>query len=167
MKIEKTKTVCFSGHRTEKLPKCTEELEHLRDMLREQIDKAITDGYDTFIFGVCEGFDLMAAQMILYRKRVIKLGDPPNIKLIAAVPYEEQPKDWSEDDRNLYFETLALCDEVITLSTHYRRGIFYERNRFMVDNSTRLICYCKTSKGGTKYTLDYAEKQGLEIINLK
>ena len=88
---QKEKIVAFSGHRTEKLPQTPEGMEALRKRLADEIDKAIQDGFDTFIMGACYGFDLMAAQEILRRKKVIQIGStPPKLKLIAAVPYEEQ-----------------------------------------------------------------------------
>jgi len=36
----------------------------------------------------------------------------------------------------------------------------------MVDNSSKLICYYNGSGGGTGYTVDYAEKHSVPIINL-
>lgn len=167
MRIEKSKTVCFSGHRTKKLPQSPDKLCELEQKVYFEIDKAVNDGFDTFIMGACEGFDLICARQVIIRQKVIKLGDPHKIKLIAAIPYEEQAKDWTENLRDIYYNTLAQCDETIMVNIRYKRGCYFERNRFMVDNSSRLICYCNNEISGTKYTLDYAKKQGLEIINLK
>ena len=36
----------------------------------------------------------------------------------------------------------------------------------MVDNSSVCVCYLNRESGGTAYTVDYARKNGLEIINL-
>ena len=36
----------------------------------------------------------------------------------------------------------------------------------MVDNSSRLICYYNGCSGGTAFTVRYAGKKGLEIVNL-
>lgn len=163
---QKEKTVAFSGHRSERLPQTEEARKKLEQGVYDEIDQAIKDGYDTFLIGACYGFDLMCAQQVLYRKRVLKQGDPPKIRLIAAVPYEEQAAKWSEADRELYYNTLAECDDVVTLNTHYKQGCFYERNRWMVDRASRLICYYDGGNSGTGHTVDYARKKGLEIINL-
>ena len=77
--INKEKTVCFSGHRSERLPKSTEGLDKLRSRLYEEIDKAVNDGFDSFIFGACYGFDLMCAEMVLLRQMVIRHSDPKRI----------------------------------------------------------------------------------------
>lgn len=163
---QKEKTVAFSGHRSERLPQSEEARKQLEQRVCEEIDRAIKDGYDTFFMGACYGFDLMCARQVLCRKRVLKPGDSPKLRLIAAVPYEEQAVKWSEADRELYYNTLAECDDVVTLNTHYKQGCFYERNRWMADRASRLICYYDGQGGGTGYTVDYARKKGLAIINL-
>ena len=160
------KSLCFSGHRSDRLPQSNEEMEKLKVRLWEEIDKAIEDGVDTFYVGVCYGWDLLCAEAVLKRKRVIKLADPKIIKLIAVVPYEEQAKNWKESDREIYYDILAQCDEVITLNTRYTQGCYHERNRYMVDHSNKLICYYDGSSGGTAYTVKYAEQKQLQIINL-
>ena len=70
-KLIRERTVCFTGHRSEKLPK-GDALERLRQRLSEEIEKAIQDGYDTFLFGGAYGFDLMAAEEVL-KKKVLML----------------------------------------------------------------------------------------------
>lgn len=42
--MEKCKTVCFSGHRPEKLPQSEQELAMLRDKIFKEVEKAIADG---------------------------------------------------------------------------------------------------------------------------
>ncbi len=41
-----------------------------------------------------------------------------------------------------------------------------KRNRHLVDYSSACICYLNKSTGGTAYTVEYAKKRGLQIINL-
>jgi hypothetical protein len=40
------------------------------------------------------------------------------------------------------------------------------RNKFMVENSSCLVCYWDGQTGGTAQTIDMAEKCGLSIVNL-
>lgn len=42
----------------------------------------------------------------------------------------------------------------------------FKRNRHLVDNSSVCICYQTKETGGTAYTVEYARKHGLRIINL-
>ena len=163
---KRNKTLCFSGHRPEKLPKGKEKFNFILQRLYNEIDKAIFEGYDTFIFGACYGFDLICAEQVLLRKKIIQYKNPVNIKLIAVVPFEEQAAKWKEQDRDKYFNILSKCDDVIILNKHYRIGCYHERNRYMVDNSSKLICYYDGSGGGTGYTVEYAKKRSIQIVNL-
>ena len=163
---KKEHALCFTGHRSEKLPKTAEQLETLKLRLWEEIDKAIENGIDTFYFGACYGFDLMCADIVAKRRRVIKMSDSKSIMLIAVVPFEEQAARWKESDREIYYDTLPQCDEVITLYTHYKQGCYHERNRYMVDRCSKMIAYYDGGSGGTAYTVNYAKTNDLEITNL-
>ncbi len=163
---KKENALCFSGHRSEKLPNTQDEMEKLKLKLWEEIDKAIENGIDTFYFGACYGFDLLCADIVAKRKRVIKTSDPKIIKLIAVTPFENQAIRWKEADRETYYDTLPYCDEVITLNTHYKQGCYHERNRYMVDRCSKMICYYDGGSGGTAYTVGYAKANGLEITNI-
>lgn len=163
---KKENALRFSGHRSEKLPNTEDEMKKLKLKLWEEIDKAIENGIDTFYFGACYGFDLLCADIVAKRKRVIKTSDPKIIKLIAVTPFENQAIRWKEADRETYYDTLPHCDEVITLNTHYKQGCYHERNRYMVDRCSKMICYYDGGSGGTAYTVGYAKANGLEITNI-
>ena len=160
------KTLCFSGHRTEKLPKGKNEFNLMVQSLIYEINKAIMDGYDTFMFGACYGFDLICAEQVLIRKQIIRHTDPVKINLVAVVPFEEQAAKWSERDREKYFNVLSGCDEVITLNKQYQDGCCHERNRYMADNSSRLICYYDGSGGDMGYMIEYAESKSVNVVNI-
>lgn len=51
---------CFTGYRPEKISASDDEV---RAWLEKQIDRAIGDGYTTFISGCAMGVDIWAAQM--------------------------------------------------------------------------------------------------------
>ena len=165
-KIIREKTVCFTGHRSEKLPK-GEALENLRTRLADEIEKAIQDGYNTFLFGGAYGWDLMAAEEVIKKKTVIDLQNPQRVRLIAVIPFEEQAVRYSLADHERYYEIMPKCDDVITLNTHYNSQCYAQRTQYMVDRSNRVICYWnRQAVSGTAQTVRMAEKQKLEIINL-
>lgn len=160
------KTVCFTGHRSEKLPR-GEALELLRKRLDLEIERALQDGYDTFLFGGAYGFDLMAAEEVLKKKVLIDLQNPRRIRLVAIIPFEEQAIRFSVSDHEQYYEIMPKCDEVITLNTRYSSQCYAQRNQYMVDHSNRVICcWNRQAVSGTAQTVRMAEKQNLEIINL-
>ena len=41
-----------------------------------------------------------------------------------------------------------------------------KRNRHLVDHSGVCVAYLTESRGGTAYTVDYARKNGVPVINL-
>ena len=65
-----------------------------------------------------------------------------------------------------YERIKALADKVVYTSQEYTKGCMHKRNRHLVDHSSVCVCYLTKKDGGTAYTVDYAEKQGLEIFNL-
>lgn len=46
----------------------------------------------------------------------------------------------------------------------YDRGCFQRRNEWMVDHAGRVIAVFNGEKGGTKNTIDYAERQHVPVI---
>lgn len=144
----------FTGHRDmEDIPD-ERELESL-------LNKIIEEGTDTFLCGMARGFDLFAAQAVLK----IKDGGK-NVKLIACVPCPGQERFFNSGDKEQYDYVMSRCDRVIILSGNYFKGCMQMRDRYMVDNSARLIAYCRKEKGGTAYTLKYAEKKGKIIYKI-
>ncbi|MBQ5320650.1 MAG: DUF1273 family protein [Oscillospiraceae bacterium] len=162
----KSSAVCFSGHRPYRLPQNKEDIDNLKIKLYRAVDKAVNEGYLTFYQGGCIGFDLLCAMAVITRKKRKKETDKGEIRLIAALPFKNQAEKWSKKDKEIYEEILSYCDEIIFLSENYNKGCYHIRNRYMVDNSDKLICYFDGSSGGTKYTVEYAEEKGLEIENL-
>ena len=52
------------------------------------------------------------------------------------------------------------------MQSEYSKASFHIRNAYMVDNSTRVIAAYNGTSGGTRNTVEYARKKGLEIINI-
>lgn len=156
-KFNKATTLCFSGHRTEKL-NC--DIYLLKRKLVFIIDKYIKNGYDTFLTGGCYGFDFIAFSIIERAKNKY-----PHIKNIVVSPFKGQESKWSKEEIEKYEFLMPKADKIIYISNSYQWGVFHKRNRFMVDNSSVLLCY-SNGTGGSEYTLNYAKKMGIETINL-
>ncbi len=148
---------CFTGHRRIR----KENIPSINASLESEIEKMVLNGVRHFYCGGAIGFDTLA------EKAVFKLRKKyPDIKLLIAVPHRKQSSSFGEKEQQEYDEILSLADKVICLSEHYYSGCMYARNRFMVDNSNYCICYLNEKTGGTAYTVSYAQKQGLYIINI-
>ena len=147
---------CFTGHRPNKLHVSEESI--IRG-LRTAIEKAIADGYRTFITGMCWGVDLWAAEQVLLCRREMR-----DIHLIGAVPHPDFEKRWSPDWQRRFRDVNEQADIVYTLYTKYSIENYQNRNQWMVDHSMRLICAYNGDPGGTRNTIQYALGQGIEIV---
>ena len=153
----KMKTCCFTGHRI--IPRSDEE--KLKKDLYNTIFRLISEGYDEFICGGARGFDTLCGISVLAAKNKY-----PHIKLRLIIPCADQDNSWNEHDKLLYRYLLERADSKEVLHESYVRGCMHERNRKMVDASSVCIAYLKKDFGGTKFTVDYARKNKVEIILL-
>lgn len=158
-------TCCFTGSRPEKLgfdwQTNVHQLHMLRRDLKHAILRAIAHEYTCFITGMCKGFDLWAAQAVLELQAV-----HPQIELVCAIPFSQMSRNWSSDWRNLFEAVAARSNHKEILYPCYSAGCYHTRDRYMVDKSSRVICWYNGTKGGTEYTVQYAQKQGRLIDNL-
>lgn len=60
----------------------------------------------------------------------------------------------------------AQAAQVITIAPGYRSGVYYRRNRALVDASSACIAYMTRAGNGTGYTVRYAQEQGVDVINI-
>lgn len=153
------KTVCFSGHRPEKLPgkgkDDRQETVFIKNLLKSRIENSINEGYTRFLSGVARGIDLWAAMIVLELRE--KNSD---IELICVKPVENQGHNFPEEDRLLYEKIISQADSVVCTSEEYSRNCYTVRNHYMVDHSEKLIAFVNNYRSGTGQTINYARKLG-------
>ncbi len=108
---------------------------------------------------MARGVDLWAAEIVLRQCETNS-----KIELIAAIPYNGFEKSWCELDKQIYNQILGKAKEVIFVCCHYSRYCFQLRNKYMIDNCSRIIALYNGEKGGTRNTLEYAKKSNIEIV---
>lgn len=155
----------FTGHRPEAFSFGLDETDPscclLKRNIKKEIAALIESGATSFITGMALGVDTWCAEAVL------ELRESSGIALIAALPYPEQSRSWSEAQRERYFGILERCNERITVSSHYSRFCMFKRNRYMIERADTLLAVWNGSKsGGTAYTLSYAKKLRRRIIVL-
>ncbi len=159
------KKCCFSGYRPSKFPfpfkQGNADFQVLIRNLTTTISALIADDCTVFYTGMATGFDILAGEVVLLFKK-----QHPDIKIIAVVPFEEQEKSYSLDWKNRYTTVLNACDEVIVLSKEYHAGCYQNRNKYMVDNSDYVVTWYDGKQGGTRNTLNYAQKKKRYIVNI-
>lgn len=156
------RSCCFSGCRPfrfsfgydEENEKCIK----LKEELKKEIVRLIHQGVYAFYTSMCQGTDIWCAQIVLELRQQVELH------LIAVIPYEGQADRWSVDYRERYFNTLAQCDDVITLQAHYSSDCFRKCNEYLITHSGHLVAVCDECASGTRSTVELAVKQGLEVV---
>ncbi len=147
---------CFTGHRPDKMKMSEEEI---KPLLKDEIQNAIEDGFTTFITGMAPGVDIWAAEIVLELKSLHS-----ELKLIAAIPYPGFGKSKHNEPLDRFKTVKEQADYVQEISPVYHKGVFQQRNIWMVDHSNRVIAVYNGTAGGTKNTIKYAEKCDVEII---
>ena len=148
---------CFTGHRN--IP--SKHIDELSEVLDRAIEKLTLAGVTTFRTGGAIGFDMFAALKVIEKKT-----DHQQLRLELYLPCRDQPNKWNEYNKHAYGYVLSHADKIIYTAESYTRGCMLYRDRRMVEGSQFCIAYCTRSSGGTAYTLDYAKKHGLRVLNL-
>ena len=163
--INRDNTCCFSGYRPEKLPWGDNESDPRCEALKEEMECAAEriylSGIQHFISGMARGSDTYFCEVMLELRE-----KHATITVEAAIPYKKQALKWRRNERDRYDRLVERCDYVTFVSQDYTRNCMLRRNRYMVDSASALIAVYDGKPGGTKYTMEYAERRGLEIIRI-
>ncbi|MDR0947428.1 MAG: SLOG family protein [Ruminococcus sp.] len=155
--FDRNKTVCFSGHRPEKLPDGDIAEKILKSLLLQEIKDTIDSGFDTFISGGARGFDIWAGNIVAELRRRHK------IRLIAALPYEKHGENFTGKDKFEYGFMVDNADAVIFTSDEYSRSCMKIRNKYMIDVSGKLIAFMADAHSGTGMTVRFAQNAGIIV----
>lgn len=154
----KEQTCCFTGHRT--IP--TDKMQEIIGKTEAKVRELIRGGYRCFMVGGAIGYDTLAAELLFRLRDVEHMG----IRVILAYPFNGYTAHWSEEQKATYERLLPLYDERICVAEAASRGAYLQRDRYMVDASSMCIAYCTRQTGGTAYTIRYATKKGVPVINV-
>ena len=155
-------TCCFLSESVQNFPwHSTEQNIYtaLKINLRSEIEKAILRGYETFICGLSQSYDICCSEIVLELKKQYS-----NNKLIGTLSHKNQHYEWAKQKNSQYQKILKQLDEIRCIYEN-ATGIkcILERNRYMVNNSSLVIAFFNESSE----ILEYARKQGLEIKLIK
>lgn len=152
-------TVCFTGHRV--LPAGS--YEAIMKAVKRTLMTLHDQGYRHFVAGGALGFDTLAALAVLAARDYYK-----DITLELCLPCRDQADGWGDEDRALYESIKERSDGYVILAEHYYNGCMQRRNRALVDQSSLCVAYLTSTSdnGGTVTTVRYANKKGLQVINV-
>ena len=156
---------CFTGHRPGKLPWRYDEGDPrclaLKRRIADAVEAAYQEGFRHFLCGMALGCDLYFCECVLQLRQ-----DHPDVTVEAAVPCPTQADAWPPDQRRRYARLVAACDYETLVSQRYGPACMQRRDRYMVDHASLLIAAFDGSPGGTRYTVEYAMRRGVEIVDL-
>lgn len=172
-------SACFTGHRPNKLFGYNlkdDKYQVLYKELTKTIEFCINEENITrFISGGALGVDQIAFWLVYKLKEKY-----PDIKNIVAVPFKNQDKVWTEEQKYWYKKVLEKADEIIytdeidnfryrineVLVGEYHIEKMKKRNEWMCDNSRIVIAVYDGTKGGTRNCVYYARKSSKSLFRL-
>ena len=149
---------CFTGHRPEKLARSEEAI---KADLEKAIRQAIAEGLDVFITGMARGVDIWAAEIVLQLR---DSGVP--IRLMCASPFDGFERSWGEEWQRRYRTIMQSADHALFVCPNYSKSCFQIRNEWMVNHSARVIAVFNGERGGTRNTINYAERLGVQLSTI-
>ena len=135
----------------------------LGKMTIEKLHNFMKRSYQDFtnlhcISGGAVGFDIMFAEWCL--------SNSVPYSLYLAFPFETHTCMWNEKDKSKLKILIENAQDVSHESEEYSPKVYLQRDRKVVDNSEEMVAYWNgINKGGTAYTVKYANKQKKLIKN--
>lgn len=124
--------------------------------IKEYTETLITEqNINSFMVGNQGGFDSMALKALRELKKIY-----PHVCYNVVLAYMPAPK----QEYELYDPSETFLPEGI--ETVPKRFAISWRNKWMVRESDVVLCYITHSWGGAAQFVEYAQRQGKEIINL-
>ena len=72
----------------------------------------------------------------------------------------------ADADRAPASRLVAACDYETLVQSSYSPGCMQRRNRYMVDHAALLLAVHNGQPGGTRRTMEYAMRRGLQIVDI-
>jgi len=152
-------TIAITGHRPNKLGNDYDLKSPLIERINILLEEIILNYQPDFmISGMALGIDTLWARLAIKN----------DIKLIAAIPFENQDVMWVEKSRKIYHDLLSKAWNVVNVSgqTRYKPEYMQMRNEWMVDKCDILVAVWNGSKGGTGNCVQYAQRVGKKMIRI-
>lgn len=147
--------VAFTGHHPNRLGGYNEQGDlniMIKMELTRVVEQLIEKGNDTFITGMSRGVGMWAAEVVLQLKQYY------DVKLIAALPHEEQECRWPITYQRQYHEILSHVDQVELINPGgYEQWKTLKRNEWMVDHAHVLVAVWSNPNSVTEKCVTYAK----------
>lgn len=149
--------ICFFGHGT-----LIEEKGKIKSRVKDELEKLINNGYNRYLIGTHGEFDRLVLSVCRDLRQTHKNIDISVVLTSLSILNGTRASCLYKEK----YEDVKTCMYPIE-EEHYKKQIIIS-NQMMVDDSDIVICYVDFTdrKSGAKMAVDYAVKQGKEVINL-
>ncbi|MDE6725895.1 MAG: SLOG family protein [Ruminiclostridium sp.] len=165
---ERRVSVAFTGYRPSKLPYLNDlnssEAGALYQAIYDEFERLVFRDYRFFLTGGALGCDLLAAEAVVtLKKKYYK----KHIVHELCIPCYDHDAKWDEKDKRRLEEIKKSSIVTYVTDSGYVNGCMQKRNRYMVDTSSVLVAVYDGINGGTKNTVEYAQKQNKKLIVIR
>lgn len=153
------KILAMTGHRPHLFPCKYDEQDVWAYNVKKEIRNFILRyNPDICISGMAIGADTWFAEEAIKAK----------IPLHAYIPFKGQGNAWPEFVKARYNKIIKEASLVKCISESYNKQVFFERDKAMVNDCDEMLSIRDpgVTKGGTVYTIKYAEKMGKKVTNI-
>ena len=133
----------------------------IRIRLKYHIDPLIRKDVKHFGVGGAIGFDMLAAEYILYLRDDVK----KKIKLISVLPYPDYYSEWPEELIEKQKQIIRRSDKIVYTSSSFFNDVYAIRNDHLLASSGYCIAYCRKTTGGTANTVRKALEEKIPVYN--
>lgn len=148
----KEKTCCAAGHRN--IP--ADKIEYVKQKLREEVNRAVADGYTCFLTDLSDGTNQLFAEAV---RAVQKENDA--LRLEAVLPYRSHYEKLLSDAQAA--PLLAACASVSYSGEKYASNCHHANRREQLKRSSLMIVvYAGYEKGRTASAIRMAYAQKIK-----
>lgn len=118
-------------------------------------------GMQHFLLSMERGIPLEATAALL------ELRELHPITVGCVIPFEEQHIDWPEEERDLYFNLIAQCNEEHLLQHHFSLDCYQKSIRFLLSHCEQMVVLWngRASDAGDAVQLAQTKKRNLITVS--
>ncbi len=153
MKYLQQSTCCVIAHDPETLGIPKNEIYH---RYLTHLDRAVKDGYNTFVFCMTGGADMWIAELICQMNY---------LNTVCVLPYKGFCNNWDENEKQQCESILSNAKKVEYVFEKYFPQCVYKTYQYAIDFSSRVVFYYNGTRDNIKKAVTYAKKIDVEICN--
>lgn len=162
MRNQKTQEILFSNYK-EMHPNAifSELMDTTRDEIILEIDRLVYNGYNTFVIGLADMFDILVAEALKeYRDSCSELQ-------YFIITYKDQHSGFGPSAKPRIEKVATSADCVCSTLKKYHNSAFQMPNEYLTNSLKMSVCYYNTyGDGGVLYAYNRNDKSKCIVISL-